>query len=162
VTFPLVGDVFVFNRTIPEVNQFLDKRYDEIISGLHCDLFLETHSGSVIYVLGHVNRPGAYKIPRPVTLFEALSLAEGATRGAQLSSIIVVRKYGDKLVATRVDLKDNLAFKEESKLFFLTANDIVYVPKTWVTNTAEVARDVGDIIFFRGWGISTPSISWSK
>ena len=158
LTFPMVGDLFVAGKTIPEINKVLNEQYEKIMPGLHCDLFLEKHSGSVIYVVGQVRKPGAYNIPRPITLLEALGLAEGHLPGAKLSSIIVVRKHEQKMVATRVDLKKTL--RRDSSFFYLLPNDIVYVPKTWIAEAAEVARDIGSILFFRGWSYSlTDSIN---
>jgi polysaccharide export outer membrane protein len=157
VTFPMVGDVFVAAKTIPEVNKVLNEMYEKILPDLHCDLFLERHAGSVIYIVGQVKKPGAYTIARPVTILEALSFAEGDIPGAKLNSIIIIRKHEQKMVATRVDLKNTLAFNSDSKFFYLQPNDIVYVPKTWITEAAEVARDIGDIIFFRGWSVG---FSW--
>ena len=152
VTFPMVGDLFVAGRTIPEANGELNGQYEKIMPGLHCDLFLEKHAGSVIYVVGQVKKPGAYNIPRPITLLEALGLAEGHLPGAKLGSIIVVRKHEQKMVATRVDLGKTL--HRNGSFFYLQPNDIVYVPKTWITEAAEVARDLSNIIFFRGWSIT--------
>lgn len=148
----MVGDLFVAGKTVPEVNNELNEQYEKIMPGLHCDLFLEKHSGSVIYILGQVRKPGAYNIPRPITLLEALGLAEGHLPGAKLGSIIVVRKHEQKMVATRVDLGKTLS--RNSPFFYLLPNDIIYVPKTWIAEAAEVARDIGSILFFRGWSYS--------
>jgi len=30
----------------------------------------------------------------------------------------------------------------------------VYVPKTWLKKAAEVAKDLADMVFFRGWALS--------
>ncbi len=43
VTFPILGDVFIAGKTIPGVNKHLNKLYDELLPGLHVDLFLESH-----------------------------------------------------------------------------------------------------------------------
>lgn len=157
VTFPMVGDIFVANRTIPEVTKELNAKYKDILPDLNCDLFLERHAGSVIYVVGQVRKPGAYKIVKPISIAEAMSLAGSYLSSAKLDSIIVVRKHEDKLIATRVDLKAALAMKEGSDFFYLKPDDIVYVPKTWISKAAEVARDISDIIFFRGWSLG---FSW--
>ncbi len=153
VTFPMVGDVFVANKTIQEVSKKLNDMYDQFLPGLHCDLFLEEHSGSVIYVVGEVNLPGTYKIAKPVSVVEAIALAGSYTSGAKLSSIIVARKNEHKVVAVRINLKEVLALKKSSKFFYLQPDDIVYVPKTYIRKAADVARDIADIFFFRGWGI---------
>ena len=62
------------------------------------------------------------------------------------------------MVATRVNLeKYPCRSTNDSKFFFLQPNDIVYVPQTWISKAAEVARDIGNMIFFRGWGLG---FSW--
>lgn len=153
VTFPMVGDVFVARKTIPEVNKILNDMYDKIMPGLHCDLFLETAAGSDIYVLGEVNKPGVYSIPRPITVLEALAMAGSYTSGAQLDSVFIIRKQEKILVATRIDLANTLSLDVNSKFFYLMANDIIYVPKTWLRDSAEVARDIADVLFFKGWSL---------
>jgi polysaccharide export outer membrane protein len=156
-TFPSLGDVFVAGKTVPEVNKMLNEMYEKLLPDLHCDLFLEKHAGSTIFVVGQVLKPGSYQISRPITVIEALGLAEGKIPGAKLDSIFVIRRHDKKMVATRVDLASSLAFKENSKFFFLQPNDIVYVPQTWISEAAEVARDIGNMIFFRGWALG---FSW--
>ncbi|MHB8835961.1 MAG: polysaccharide biosynthesis/export family protein [Candidatus Methylomirabilia bacterium] len=152
ITFPLVGDFLVAGKTIPEVSALLNKRYDGILPGMHCDLFLEKHAGSVIYVMGEVKTPGAYPIANPISAFQGLTLAGGHSSTALLEEVLVVRKHEQKLVATRVDLRQNLDLKSGTAFFFLMPDDIVIVPKTKLASAAEVARSIGDIIFYRGWG----------
>lgn len=154
VTFPMVDDLFVAGKTLPEVGKMLNEMYDKLLPGLHCDLFLEKHSGSQIYIVGQIKKPGAYSISRPISILEALSLAESYMPGARLDSVVVVRRHGKELVATRVDLRDALTFGEGKKLFYLQPDDIVYVPRTWLSTGAEVARDLGNILFFRGWSFT--------
>ena len=74
--------------------------------------------------------------------------------GARLTSIFVVRRHESKMVATRINLKKKLHFSGKGKFFFLKPNDIVYVPKTWLKSAAEVANDLADMIFFRGWHLT--------
>lgn len=153
ITFPLIGDMMVAGRTIPDVNKEMNELYEKILPGLHCDLFLERQSGSMIYVIGQVKKPGAYKILKPITLLEAMSLTEGYLPGARLSSIMVIRKHERKLVATRVNLSESLSFEDNGKLFYLMPNDIVLVPKTFLTEASEIAKQISDVLFFRGWGV---------
>ncbi|MBI5233076.1 MAG: polysaccharide biosynthesis/export family protein [Deltaproteobacteria bacterium] len=158
VTFPMVGDIFVVGKTIPDINKLLNERYIQIIPELHVDLFLEKHAGALIYVVGKVNKPGPYNIVKPITIMEALSLAGSYSHGAKLDSIIIVRKYEGKMVATRVDLDKTMKFETKSSLFYLQPDDIMYVPETRISKAADVARDIADIIFYRGW--SGPNFSW--
>lgn len=154
VTFPMVGNTFVAGKTIPEVNEQLNSRYEEILPGLHCDLFLEKHSGSVVYVVGEVQLPGSYPIAKPISVIEAITLAGSFAPSAELDSVMVVRKNGESLVATRLSLQDSLDFTTESSFFYLQPDDIVLVPKTHLARSAEIANHLRNIIFFRGWGIN--------
>lgn len=154
VTFPMVGDIFAVNRTITDVRDELNDRYEEMLPGLHVDLFLEQHSGSLIYIFGMVQTPGAHKIQKPISVIEALTLAGGYLPGAKLSNVFVIRQYEDQLVAKRINLAKTLKFNENSQIFILQPNDIIYIPKTLFKTATEVAQDIGQLAFFRGWNIS--------
>jgi polysaccharide export outer membrane protein len=154
VTFPMLGDVMVAGRAIPEINKELNEKYEKYLPGLNCDLFLEAHSGSVVYVQGMVKSPGAYPIQKPISVLEAITLAGSWTPNAQLDSVIVVRKQPDKLVATRVDLGASLDLSGNGSFFYLQPDDIVLVPQTRLSRAAEVMRSIMDILLFRGWNVS--------
>lgn len=153
VTFPMIGDLFVAGKSIPQVNAELNERYAKILPNLHCDLFLEKHSGSMVYVLGEVNKPGVYPVSRPVSVIEALALAGSYKNDAKLGQVYVVRRKDDKLVAKRLDLTKTLAFDKGARLFYLRPDDVVYVPRKGIFNAADLSMALGDIIFFRGWSI---------
>lgn len=153
-TFPMLGDVMVAGKSIPEVSKVLNEKYALIVNGLNCDLFLETHSGSLIYIVGQVKNTGSYAITRPISVLKALTLAGGFTPGANLDSVIVARKKDDKVIATRVDVSDALSFHDTGDLFYLQPEDIVFVPKTWISKASEIAQQIGDMLLFRGWGVS--------
>lgn len=154
VTFPMVGDIFVADRSIPDVNEELNGRYEQVLPSLHCDLFLEKHSGTVVYVAGMVKDPGSYKITKPISVLEALAMAGGTVYGSLLDSVIIVRKRDEKLYATKIDLEKSFSFEKESTFFYLRPDDIIYVPKTSIATTAELSRDIASILFFRGWGVN--------
>lgn len=153
VTFPMVGEHYVYNKTISEMNEILNKEYENIMEGLHVDLFLEHSSGSMISVFGQVKSSGVYSIRKPVTVAEAIAIAGGHLDGAELASVVVVRRHETKMIATRIDLASNLQLSPGSKFIFLQPDDIVYVPKTRISKAAEVATYLADLLLFRGWNI---------
>ncbi len=153
ITFPMLGDTLVAGRTVPEVNKELNERYEQILPGLHCDLFLERHSGTVIYVTGEVLRPGTYPINKPISVIEALSLSGSFSPTARLDSVMVVRRHEEKMVARRIDVRDHLDFTTESSMFMLQPDDIVIVPKSKLAHAAEVMQQVADVLMFRGWSV---------
>lgn len=153
-TFPLLGDVKVTGKTIPVVADLLTREYDNILPGLHVDLFLERHAGTVVYVVGEVRRPGAFQMQKPITVAQALALAGSHLPGARLDSVMVTRRVGDKMRAERVNLNREMKGKSKDGMFLLRPDDVVYVPKRWIANAAEVGSYLSDIIFFRGWGLN--------
>ncbi|NJB67643.1 polysaccharide export outer membrane protein [Desulfobaculum xiamenense] len=150
-TFPLAGDIFVAGRTIPQINEELDAIYEDYLPGLHVDLFLERHSGAMVYVMGQVRTGGAFSIAKPVTLTQALALAGGHNNEADLTSVLVFRRQGQQFGARRLDLEKTLGLDEDGTLFYLQPDDIVYIPRRGRAQWAEVMREVSEIIFFRGW-----------
>jgi polysaccharide export outer membrane protein len=157
VTFPMIGDVFVAAKSLPEINSQINRMYSGISFSLHVDLFLERHSGAKIYVMGEVIEPGAYDITKPVNIIQAIALANGHTDDALLSEIYVIRRKGKNMIATRVNLSETLSMIDSATLFYLLPDDIVYLPATPLSTTAHIARQVADVLFFRGWSVG---FSW--
>lgn len=153
-TFAMLGDIQVAGRTIPEVTKEMNARYKDIMPELSVDLFLETHSGSLVYVTGEVGKPGSYPIMRYVSVVEALALAGGTKPTAKLTDVVVVRQRGDKMVATKVNVRNTLWMKSGAKYFYLLPDDIVYVPQRTLSRAADISRDLQDVMAFRGWSLS--------
>ena len=160
-TFPLIGEYLVARKTIQEVNTMLQEHYEEYLPGLNVSLFLHEQSGSVIYLVGEVTHPGAYKIDKPITVFQALTLASGHTTNAELENLVVFRAHEKKWVARSLNLKDITQLRRCSAFFYLKPGDIVFVPKTRIANLAQLMRQISEITLFRGWsfGISD-SVDW--
>ena len=154
VTFPLIGEFLVASKTVVEVIEIIQGAYEDYLPGMKVDLFVHQPASSVVYVLGEVNEPGARTIMRPINSLEAIALAGGHTSKAELDSVIVFRKHEMKFIASRLDLKNLLSLKDQSMFFYLRPDDIIYIPKRTITTLAELMRDIADIAFFRGWGIS--------
>ncbi|MBI4614783.1 MAG: polysaccharide biosynthesis/export family protein [Planctomycetes bacterium] len=157
-TFALVGDISVAGKTIPEVDQVLDGEYKQILDGLSVDLFLEEHAGANVYVLGEVAHPGAYSILKPTPVLKVLALSGGTLPEANMDSLMIVRRHQDRMIATRINLDRLFELEEGADLFYLQPDDIVYVPRRGLSQAAVIAREIADVIFFRGWGVSLDPI----
>lgn len=159
-TFPLIGDHFVAHKTIDQVNQLIQERYSNYLPGMQADLFLHEQAGSVVYVLGEVNKPGTYEIKKPINLLQAITLSGSFTERAKLETVILFRKHEQKLIARRVNLKNLMTLKDSTAFFFLKPEDIVYVPKTQISSLAILMRQIADIALFNGWSISGGRMDW--
>lgn len=152
VTFPLIGDHLVADKTIPKVNEIIQEEYVDFMPGMKVDLFLHKQTGSIVYVLGEVMKPGTYKIMRPINCIEAITIAGGYTFKAELKSVIAFRKHENKIIARSLNLENLLTIKANSKFFYLHPDDILFVPKTRIASLGELMRQIADIALFNGWG----------
>lgn len=153
-TFPLIGDVFVAGKTVPGANEEIDKLYERRLPGLHVDLFLERTHGSVVYVMGQVRSSGAFPIERPISVFEAITLAGGHLNDARLDNIIVLRRDGNKVIARRVDMDAMLSAKKDAQYFYLKPDDLIYVPMTNIASMSQLMQQLANVVLFRGWSLS--------
>jgi polysaccharide biosynthesis/export protein len=152
-TFPLVGDFFVAFKTLKQVNALLQEKYEAYLPGMQADIFLHEQAGSVVYMLGELNEPGTYKVDKPVSLLQAMTMAGSFTNDAKLENIIVFRRHEQKLIARSINLENLLSLKDSEAFFFLKPEDIVFVPRTRISSLAQLMQQIGQIALFDGWGI---------
>jgi polysaccharide biosynthesis/export protein len=98
----------------------------------------------VVYVIGEVNRPGAFVLEtnQSPSLLQMLALASGPTRMAVLSHARVIRQTPKGLESKNVDLAKMM--KAESGDMVVEANDIVFVPAS--KGKAALERGSGSIL----------------
>lgn len=153
-TFPIVGELKVFGQTIPDITVILNEKFNAITDDIRIDLLLHESQGARICVTGRVNRPGFYAILRPVTLLEAIALAGGLRDDADAGTVVAIRRDGDNMRHRAVDVTKMLSGDPEATHLFISKNDIVYVSRSGLSEAAQKARHIGDLLFFRGWSIS--------
>jgi polysaccharide export outer membrane protein len=158
VTFPLIGEFDVTGKTIPEANAEMNEEYGKLIEGLQVDLFLHENAGSRIFILGEVEEPGAYPIGKPMPVAKALALARGYTNDAKLDSVIIARQENDQIAVTKVDMRQAASLGGFGALFYLMPDDLVFVPRTRLSTTAQIVTQVRDVLMFRGWSVDGISV----
>jgi polysaccharide export outer membrane protein len=95
MSFPLVGDLVAAGSTIAELQAELQGRLAEFIPDATVSVAVRQINGNQVFVLGRVNRPGAYKFDRPLDVLQVLSLAGGASEFAKVDDIRILRRGGD-------------------------------------------------------------------
>jgi polysaccharide biosynthesis/export protein len=91
----------------------------------------------VIYIMGDVGRPGGYAMSANashLTLLQAIARAGSANKTSVPSKVRLIRDTGDGTKETRVHLDE----MQKGKIpdIDLQANDIVFVPFSWMKNVA--------------------------
>lgn len=99
ISFPLAGRVDVVRKTSEEVEQILANRLKKYIPDAAVSVSVVAAAGYRIYVVGAVNKPGEFQVPRRITVMQALSLAGGLTPFAGEDSIRIIRRENDRTIA---------------------------------------------------------------
>jgi polysaccharide export outer membrane protein len=99
-----------------------------------------------IFVLGEVKKPKVISLKDDVTLIESISRAGGFTRIAESRNVIIVRGGLGNPRLMKVDVNQ---ITRNGKVVYnvpLAAGDIVYVPKTLISNVVQFFVDMKNIL----------------
>jgi polysaccharide export outer membrane protein len=133
VVIPQVGQMYVANLTLGELDRVLYARLSRVYSGVRANNQGTTrYSVSVarlrsnqIYVVGDVRRPGSYMISSAGTALTALYAAGGPTINGSLRTV-EIRRGGRTVDA--LDVYDYLVRGDASHDVRLQTGDVVFVP----------------------------------
>lgn len=124
IALPLIGNVYVFDKTLSEIQEFIQKKINEYVVGAIVEVRLLSFK---VTVLGEVRNPGTHSfLKREINLFEVLGAAGDITDTGNKENIIIVRKNKNGVTETfEVDMTHS-AFLE-TDAFWIKPNDIIYV-----------------------------------
>jgi len=98
-------------------------------------VYLPDSDDQLVYVLGEVRTPGAYRLTPNMSFLDALSLAGGPTKDAAEGKLAVIRQ-GQEI---EKEFSFNDLLKPGSKLnYSLNEGDIIYVPRRGLAKTGYV------------------------
>jgi polysaccharide export outer membrane protein len=127
-SLPLAGEMQAAGRTPDEIRVEIEGRLKTYIPEPVVTVTVQKVDGNKIYVLGQVQKPGAFVMNPQLNVLQALSLAEGGTPFAKLDDIVVIRSTGGtqrtlpfrySRVAAGRDLNENIS---------LESGDVIIVP----------------------------------
>ncbi len=147
ISFPLIGGMHVQGLTVAQLEKLINESYAKQVRNLNITLILLEIRHPKLYVLGEVERPGAYDIGSVPNVLNALALAGGLRRSGDLEEIAVFRNEGlERPIAFKVDIKKALRSGIALTNIKLKPGDIIYVPKTRL----DERLDTIEKIFTRG------------
>ena len=146
VVVPQVGQLFVANLTLGQLDDLLYSRLGRVYSGVRRGPGATTRfSVSVtrlrtnqVFVLGEVEKPGSYLVSSAGTAVSALYAAGGPTANGSMREVQI--KRGERVVSA-LDLYDYLLRGDASRDVRLETGDIVFVPPRGLR-----VRIVGEVI----------------
>jgi polysaccharide export outer membrane protein len=128
LTFPLAGNVEAGGHTVEAIRTVLMSRLTKYIPDPVVTVTVKTTNGSMIFVVGKVNRPGNFALIRPIDVMQALSLAGGATPFADVDDIRILRRDGEHQLVFRFRYDDVRRGRALSQNILLQSGDTVVVP----------------------------------
>ncbi len=128
VSFDLIGDLEARGRTIEEVRGDIATRLKEFIVQPDVTVLLKTSNSRTFFILGEVNRPGAYPIVGDVSAVHALGSAGGPTRMASLDNARLVRPSPEGELTYPIHFAAITEHGYGGTNYQLQPGDVVYVP----------------------------------
>ena len=125
IDLPEAGTVTVAGRTIGDAESVIQNALSKQFQNEHVEISLGRVRTVRVYVVGDVQRPGAYDVSSLSTALNALYAAGGPTSRGSLRTLRQFR--GDKLVR-EIDLYDFLLHGVRSDLERLQPGDTILVP----------------------------------
>lgn len=129
ISFPLAGDIRVAGLSAAAVKNVLEQRLDQYIPESNVTVAVLQISGNQVFVVGKVNRPGAYPLYRPLDVMQALALAGGAAQFADLDNIRILRRESSgRQQVFDFEYSDVIAGRRLEQNRVLVSGDTIVVP----------------------------------
>jgi polysaccharide export outer membrane protein len=127
VSLPLLNDFRAAGLTPSDLREQLVARLSEFVPTPEVSVIVrEVHSRKVA-VVGAVKTAGRYELKSPMTVLEAIALAQGFTDFAARDRIVVLRQSGGTTMRIPFNYR-KIADGMEQENFFVRPGDIVVVP----------------------------------
>jgi len=144
IYFPLLGDVPVVGKTLPQLQEYFTNSVAEFIKDPRLTLALLEAQSAKIGVLGDVKTPGVMVMTRPLRVLDAITLAGGILDTGS-SNVSILRQYEDgRVQVLGADMKRILNGKanpEENS--YLRPGDTVIVHGNLFKTITKISSMVG-------------------
>jgi polysaccharide biosynthesis/export protein len=144
-TFPLLGKLQVAGMSPQQVQDLIERRLveDNFVRQPQVAVFVSEYANQAVYVLGEVNKPGAYPTIGSHRLFDFVSAAGGFTLRAGRSITVSRHSTPDKPEVVRVSHDPKFTAENPS----IGPGDTVYVGQAGVVYVVgEVTRSGGFLL----------------
>lgn len=128
IVLPIVGPIPVAGLTVLQASDRVRAALRVFIKDPHVFVSIRQTAPNrqFVYLLGQVNRPGAYVMQDGSTVAEVVAVAGGATSSAALSNALILRKAA----TIPLDLQRLLIDGDPSANITLEPGDVIIVPET--------------------------------
>lgn len=128
ISMPLLNDVQAAGKTPLQLAADITAGLKKFVTDPQVTVIVTTINSQRVFILGEVNRAGAYPLLPDMTVLQALSSAGGFTIYANLKKIYLLRTEDGKQVKHPFNYKDVLAGKAADQNIIVKAGDTIVVP----------------------------------
>ncbi len=121
ITMPLINEVQAAGLTPNTLAERITEALSKFINNPQVMVSVQQVRSKRYYVTGEINRPGAYPLATPTTVFEALTMAGGFREFANTKHIVIIRgaqrlKFNWKEVVKGKNLGQNVLLESGDKV----------------------------------------------
>jgi len=127
ITLPLVNEVQVIGLSTGDLRKLLEAKYKEFVNSPVVTIRVEGIISNEVFLVGQVNKPGAFSLTGNETLLQLLTRAGGLTIFAQRRDIRTVRRAGEKVTEFISDY-DAIVAGDLKQDILLRPGDRIIVP----------------------------------
>jgi len=146
ISFPLIGKIAAAGLTVQQLEaklkELLEKDY---LVKAEVLVFIEEYRARQVSVTGEVNNAGKFNIPieREITLLEAIAMAGGFTKDADINRTKVMREEDGEKKTITIRVKDITDKDEKDNNITLRPDDIIMVPKRFFFSVMGEVKSPG-------------------
>jgi polysaccharide export outer membrane protein len=128
ISLPLLNDVQAAGLTPTQLAAQITESLKKFVTNPQVTVIISQINSQRIYILGEVNRAGAYPLLPNMTVLQGLSSAGGFTIYANLKKIYMFRTENGKQVRYPFNYRDVISGKSSDENVVLKAGDTIVVP----------------------------------
>lgn len=131
ISLQLVPELIVAGLTPRQLTEKLKQEYSGELSNPELTVIVRTFSAQRIFVGGEVGRPGEKPLVGPITVLQAIAMAEGFKETAKLTEVILIRRRPDgRPLVLPLNLKAAISGVDVGQDLALMPHDVVHVPRS--------------------------------
>ena len=139
ISYPLIGEVKAAGVTPAVLSEQIRQQLLQYIKDPHVSVIVLDYKSKKILVMGDVLKPGLYQFEGGMTAFDAIAVAGGYNKHAELKSILVVRNgYSAQPEFYLANLHKAFHDGIRTRNVMLKPDDIVFVPKNFLGNLGDM------------------------
>jgi len=128
ISLPLLRDVQAAGLTPSQLEVRLTEGLTGFITAPDVTVIVAAINSRRVFMVGEMNRPGAYPLLAGMTVLQALSNAGGFTQFANLKNIYVLREENGKQMKYAFNFKDVVKGKKPEQNITLKTGDTIVIP----------------------------------